>query len=65
MTEKERFPGERERDTLVARQPGAGSPGTGADLPAADDDPSVGAETARDRAREGGGDEGQRRHRES
>jgi hypothetical protein len=61
MTEKERFPGEREPDTAMPTQPGiVGTTGFGGDLPPTPEDATVNEEFAREKAIEGGGDEGQR-----
>ena len=61
MTEKERFPGEREPDTAMTTQPGIlGTTGFGGDLPPTPEDATVNEALAREREREGGGDEGQR-----
>lgn len=56
MTEKERFPGERESDTAMPSQPGIiGTTGYGGDLPATNEDATVNEDMAREKANEGGG----------
>ena len=58
MTEKERFPGEREPDTAMTTQPGIlGTTGFGGDLPPDGGDATVNEAFAREKEREGGGRE--------
>ncbi len=59
MTEKERFPGEREPDTAMPTQPGIiGTTGFGGDLPPTPEDATVSEQLAEERAVEGGGTKG-------